>query len=189
MMTKNAKWQTQAKRLIDFPGKIFAQISKVFYNHTMTFRIPTFQKQFSTVFAASLLLVVADLFTKNLAFQTLQSGYSIIDNFFKLQYQQNFGIAFSLPLPYWLIIAINIILLVAIIYLADRELNLKHPAARFAVTFLIAGALGNLTDRLLGGYVIDFIEIWRWPAFNLADAYITIGVLLILLFYGKINRK
>ncbi|MFA5821304.1 MAG: signal peptidase II [Candidatus Gracilibacteria bacterium] len=161
----------------------------MFYNHLMTFRIPTFQKQFTAVSIAALLLITADLVSKQIAFQFLQTPYQLFGSFFQLQYQQNFGIAFSLPLPYWLIIAVNIILLITIIYLADLELNLKHPAARFAVTFLIAGALGNFTDRLLGGYVIDFIEIWRWPAFNLADAYITVGVLLILLSYGKINKK
>ncbi len=147
------------------------------------------QKQFKLISVAALLLFVADIISKEIASQFLQSPLRLFGSFFQLQYQQNFGIAFSLPLPYWLIIAVNIILLIAIIYLADRELNLKHPAARFAVAFLIAGALGNFTDRLLGGFVIDFIEIWRWPAFNLADTYITIGVLLTLMFYGKINKK
>ena len=61
-----------------------------------------------------------------------------------------------------------------------------------ALSFILAGALGNLYDRFLLGYVIDFIEIhygnFYWPIFNIADISISIGVIL-LLYTTFINRK
>jgi signal peptidase II len=54
---------------------------------------------------------------------------------------------------------------------------------------VLGGGLGNLIDRFTRGYVIDFISIWKWPVFNLADVFVTIGVLLIVLFYGKIKAQ
>tara|TARA_B110000914_G_scaffold114067_1_gene99760 strand:+ start:574 stop:801 length:228 start_codon:yes stop_codon:yes gene_type:complete len=61
-----------------------------------------------------------------------------------------------------------------------------------ALSFILAGALGNLYDRIFLGYVIDFIEIhygnFYWPIFNIADISISIGVIL-LLYTTFINRK
>ena len=55
------------------------------------------------------------------------------------------------------------------------------------------GALGNLFDRVMHGYVIDYIAIWKWPVFNLADAAIFVGAVLLVIFYDKIalvkNKK
>jgi signal peptidase II len=63
-----------------------------------------------------------------------------------------------------------------------------HPAQRllpFAIAMIIGGAIGNVADRLLYGHVIDFLDFhvagWHWPAFNLADSAITLGVILFLL--------
>jgi signal peptidase II len=56
---------------------------------------------------------------------------------------------------------------------------------RVSLTLIIGGAIGNLIDRIAYGYVIDFIDVyynqWHWPAFNIADSAISIGVTLLLL--------
>jgi signal peptidase II len=58
--------------------------------------------------------------------------------------------------------------------------------AKIALSMILAGALGNLSDRLLRGYVIDFLDVyvkqWHWPFFNVADSCITIGALLLIAF-------
>ena len=85
------------------------------------------------------------------------------------------------------IIFLNLILIGLIIYGGKKELNLKLNSSKVFVALILGGALGNLVDRIFHGFVIDFISIWIYPVFNLADIFITLGVLLIILKYGKIK--
>ena len=66
-----------------------------------------------------------------------------------------------------------------------RRLDSKERLLAIALMLVLGGALGNLTDRLLHGYVIDFIDVyygsWHWPAFNVADSAITIGAIILVL--------
>ncbi|MEA3355863.1 MAG: signal peptidase II [Candidatus Bipolaricaulota bacterium] len=80
----------------------------------------------------------------------------------------------------------NIFLIVAAVvstglFIAVLTADLPGPLVKVGVSLLLGGAVGNLIDRLLFGYVIDFILVYRFPVFNLADACIVIGVGLILL--------
>ena len=90
-------------------------------------------------------------------------------------YTTNTGIAFGL-LPnnnlVFLLLTTTIILILG--YYA-----IKYPSLGLAL--LLGGAIGNLIDRVVLGHVIDFIRIWLWPSFNLADAANTIGVIIIIL--------
>ena len=72
---------------------------------------------------------------------------------------------------------------------------LKNPSCTqcFGLSLIIAGALGNIVDRLHYGFVIDFIDVhvgsYHWPVFNLADSAITVGVMILLVSYFVINTK
>ena len=70
-----------------------------------------------------------------------------------------------------------------------RRLSDQETGMITALAFILAGALGNLIDRLLHGEVIDFLDVYwsnyHWPAFNLADSFITIGVTITLFFLLK----
>lgn len=135
-------------------------------------------------------LALLDQITKALAVKYLASTpFTIIKNFFLLEYSENHGVAFGLDVPFFLIIILNIVLIPVIIYLASKELDLKKSLSKVATALLLAGAFGNFIDRLTNKYVIDFIAIGPWPNFNLADMYISIAVLLILGFYDKIVRS
>ncbi len=70
-----------------------------------------------------------------------------------------------------LFIIISLIAVGVLFYFYEREKNL-----RLGLSFIIAGAVGNLTDRILKGYVIDFIDLPFWPVFNFSDMFIVIGV-------------
>ena len=73
-----------------------------------------------------------------------------------------------------------------------KLLSHKEKAMRIAICLILGGAIGNLFDRLTWGYVIDFIQLyysnWYWPIFNVADASITIGAVL-LIFAGRNFEK
>ena len=75
-----------------------------------------------------------------------------------------------------------------IIFQSSKELNLKNRLSQVAIALLLGGAFGNLIDRFLRGYVVDFIAIGTWPNFNLADSFICVAVLLVIVFYYKIKK-
>ncbi|CAN5404220.1 signal peptidase II [soil metagenome] len=68
----------------------------------------------------------------------------------------------------------------------------KHPGTAIALSLIIAGAIGNLLDRVMHGYVVDFIQLhaadWYWPAFNVADSAICIGGFLLVLFISESEK-
>lgn len=133
-------------------------------------------------------LIFLDQITKYLAATNLKTSFSIIGEFFKLQYSENTGIAFSIPIPPLILIVASTLLIIAIVYLVRKELSLRSRLTQICTALVLAGGVGNLTDRIFRGFVIDFISIWKWPIFNLADTYIVVGILLIIIFYGKVKK-
>jgi signal peptidase II len=148
----------------------------------------TFNKK--TVFLFSFFLdgLILDQLSKWLLSQYLTAPLEIIPGVFRLQLEQNSGIAFSIALPFPLLITLNLLLFGAIVWYLLRHLNLNRWLAIVPLALLAAGAVGNLIDRLRLGYVVDFISVGSFPVFNLADAYITVSIFLIVLFYDKIKR-
>jgi signal peptidase II len=109
--------------------------------------------------------------------------------FFNLTYVRNTGAAFSFLSEaggwqrWFFAILASIISIVLAIWLAKLK---KHEILMAAsLSLILGGAIGNLIDRVLYGYVIDFLDVyyqsWHWPAFNVADSAITVGVILMLL--------
>jgi len=109
--------------------------------------------------------------------------------FFNLTYVRNTGAAFSFLSEaggwqrWFLAILAFIISIVLAVWLAKLK---KHEILMAAsLSLILGGAIGNLIDRVLYGYVIDFLDVyyqsWHWPAFNVADSAITVGVILMLL--------
>ncbi len=124
-----------------------------------------------------LALFVLDRITKYWTIEYLSTGYEWLDGFFSLQYFQNTGIAFGIPIPnsIALIMAIGIIV---ILYTYTRKNPQSLPL--FPVALIITGAISNSIDRIIYSHVIDFIIIWQWPAFNIADCLITIGAIWLI---------
>lgn len=141
---------------------------------------------FKILFFSGIFLLV-DLLTKWLAEKYFVVPVVITD-WAVFHFVKNTGIAWSIPLPYYFLIVLNILLLAFIPYYAFQHLDLKKSTAQIILIFIIAGACGNIFDRLVFGYVRDFIALGSWPIFNIADILLTTGVFLTLLFYGKIKR-
>ena len=138
-----------------------------------------------TLILASILAFI-DQLTKNLAVKHLDSPIKIIGEFFILEYAENKGMAFGISMPPKILLILSLALFVFIIYLAARELNLNLFLSRLCAALVIGGALGNIIDRIVNGYVVDFIKIWKWPNFNFADVFIVAGILLTIVFYAKV---
>ena len=116
----------------------------------------------------------------------------VITDFFHITYVKNRGIAFGMFQGKLDIISIaTVIAIIAIIYYLYRDRNKMPILEKIGFNFILAGAIGNMIDRVARGFVIDMIDfrgIWAF-VFNLADVWINIGVLLILLEYFFDNKK
>ena len=137
----------------------------------------------------ALLIVLADQFSKVLIVGFYQLGEStLVTNFFNLVRVHNSGAAFSFLAgasgwQRWLFTTIGVLAAVLITWLLK-----SHPGQKlfaFALACILGGALGNVIDRLLYGYVVDFLDFhwhgWHFPAFNLADSAITLGAACLIL--------
>jgi len=141
------------------------------------------------------LILILDLISKQWIFNHLDFGSAlVITPFFNIVHFQNTGAAFSFlseasGWQRYFFIVISLIAIVIIIRLM-RE-RLKQPLLCLALAFILGGAIGNLCDRSYYGFVIDFIYVhyqaYYWPAFNVADSFISIGVALIL--YDAFKNK
>jgi signal peptidase II len=108
-------------------------------------------------------------------------------NFLQIIYTPNQNVAFSLPLPQILIIIMVIVILMVLSYLWWLSLFNKNLWQLTAFTLIILGALSNLIDRIIFGYVIDYINLFIWPVFNLADCMIVAGMIIYIL--SEFKRK
>ncbi len=146
------------------------------------------------------ILFLMDQGSKALVAHGMRLGQSwpLIGNFLELTYVQNPGAAFgflaSAPAiwraPFFILVTLGASLLV---YAYQRFLPPEAKAVRVALGLIWGGALGNFTDRLWLGKVVDFIDVgirqYRWPVFNLADSAITIGLGLLILDFLRKRRS
>ncbi|MFN7927306.1 MAG: signal peptidase II [Blastocatellia bacterium] len=145
-----------------------------------------------TYFILALLVLIADQVTKAWATAKLQlvDTMEILPNFFRLTYARNRGVAFSLFADSqfetkWILAGISTIAAVGVgYYLVRSAANSRR--LNLALSFLLAGIVGNLIDRVRLGEVVDFIDFhwyekYTWPTFNIADASICIGAVLLAL--------
>lgn len=142
--------------------------------------------------------LVVDQFTKILVDRsmTLYQSIPVLDGLFNLTYLRNKGAAFSfLSTASWRIpFFIGVTLVAAVVILVTvRKLREEQRLAQSALAMIFSGAVGNLIDRVRLGEVIDFLDVyWKgyhWPAFNVADSLICVGVTLMALEMFREERK
>ncbi len=138
----------------------------------------------------SILFIIIDQVTKQYAVASIDLYERIaVTPFFNFTYAQNPGAAFSFLADQpgwqrWFFTAIALIAsIIFIVWMAKTPKENKMLSIAFAL--LLSGAVGNLIDRVLFGYVIDFLDFYyksyHWPAFNVADSAIFIGAVLMIL--------
>ncbi|ADN00106.1 signal peptidase II [Dickeya dadantii] len=136
------------------------------------------------------LVLVVDLGSKQWVMTHFQLGESVpLVPFFNFTYAHNYGAAFSFLADKggwqrWLFAVIALVIIVALLAMMHRS-SASQKLNNIAYSLIIGGAIGNLADRLVHGYVIDFLDFyvgnWHYPTFNLADSAIVVGALLIVL--------
>ena len=146
---------------------------------------------FGIVFVIAL---AADLVTKWAAFHFLKPGQRcpVIQGFFDLELARNYGIVFGVKAPPALTILVSAVATVVVIwYLTTRKG--KPVVVQLYLALILSGVIGNLYDRLTFGWVRDFILLYvgkrNWPNFNVADAFILIGVGLAMIQFILVEEK
>ena len=136
---------------------------------------------------ASAIMVLADQISKTVirSTMTLYESITVIPGFFHLTYITNDGMAFGINFPFGIYIfsAISIILTIILFYYL-WTIRYESILIRSGVAMILAGAIGNLIDRLFLGEVVDLLDFMigdlHWYVFNFADSYVTIGMGIIL---------
>jgi len=145
------------------------------------------------------LTLLLDIFTKHAEVNniSLHERINVFGSFVQLTLIYNRGGLFGILQGYqmyFLIISIVVLVLLVLFYIFEKE---KRPLFCYSMALIVSGAVGNIIDRISGRPgVVDFIyigndEIFRWPAFNVADSVIVVGAILLLIVYiqEELKRK
>ncbi|MDX6454814.1 MAG: signal peptidase [Gaiellaceae bacterium] len=125
--------------------------------------------------------IAADQLTKYIVTSQLQldEGLHVVGPFW-IHHVQNSGIAFGLFASATAAVILLTAVAVSAMLIFFARSGARHPILPVALGLVIGGSLSNLLDRVRLGYVTDFLDLRYWPAFNLADSFIVIGVLVLL---------
>jgi len=147
-------------------------------------------KQFNWI-VLIVIFILGDQWTKNIVVNNLELYERVnITSFFDITLLYNTGAAFSLfafdtgsqRIP---LILVSIFVSVYLLGFLIKHASTNHCALNLSISMIAGGALGNLVDRITQGYVVDFLlfyyENWYFPAFNVADSLITIGMMIFLI--------
>lgn len=141
-----------------------------------------------------LILTIIDQIIKYLVASNISIGSEkiIIDNFLKFIYIRNTGAAFGI-LSGNIIFLIFITVLLIFYIVNEMKKNINNNLSLLSFSLILSGALGNLIDRVVRGYVVDYISFTLFnremSVFNLADTYITIGVILLIYIVIKEGKN
>ena len=135
------------------------------------------------------IVVLLDQITKAMILRTMAIGDShTITSFFNIVHWRNTGAAFSFLAgaagwQRWLFVGLGVAAALFIVWMLRSHAGQRMFS--WALALILGGALGNVIDRLLHGYVVDFIQVhwrgWYFPSFNVADSAITVGAALLIL--------
>lgn len=148
------------------------------------------QKRYLLGIIGVLALFAIDQLTKYSAVLYLKgkSAKEILSGVFELQYLENHGAAFGiLQNQRWFLLVITILILCFIGFLYTRlPEGRKYLPLRFTALLIAAGAVGNMADRIINGYVIDFLyfSLIDFPIFNVADCYVVVAAIIAILLVG-----
>ena len=147
---------------------------------------------------AAVLLVAVDQITKYIALTQLKpiGSVTFIDGFMDFTFVENRGAAFGIfSGKTWLLLVISIIICAVLVWAMTKMPKTKeYRKLRVTFVLILSGAVGNIIDRALRGYVVDFFEFTfiKWPVFNMADIYVVVGTIfmaVIIMFFMKDEKE
>ena len=146
--------------------------------------------QWAGLVAVAVAAVIADQVTKHVITSTLSLDDSVrVVGPLSIHHVQNSGIAFGLFSSATAVVTVVTSIAIVWMVVFFARSGSRHPVLPAALGLVIGGSLSNLVDRVRLGHVTDFLDIRRWPAFNLADTFIVVGVAVLLLALVVADRR
>lgn len=144
-------------------------------------------KKMFVVFSSAFIVIFLDQLTKLIVKNTLELNQTIpvIKNIFHLTYITNSGSAFGILKGWQLPLIFFSVAVIGFIFYYLNKISEKEKSLQVFVGFVLGSAIGNLVDRILYGHVIDFLDFRIWPVFNVADSFITISVIFLIIYFWK----
>ena len=140
--------------------------------------------------AVAFAAILADQVTKQLVTTQLALGESVhVVGPLEIRHVTNPGIAFGLFSTWATAVTILTAAAVGWMLFYFARSGARHPVLPVALGLLVGGSLANLTDRVRLGHVTDFLDLRFWPAFNLADSFIVVGVAILLVALVSAERQ
>lgn len=141
-----------------------------------------------------MITLIIDQITKSIAAAHFIVPVTVIDDFFYLAYAENTGMAWSmLSNATWLLTILSVVITIFLLWLYHSSYRSHEDLMCLCQSFMIAGAIGNLIDRAVFGYVRDFLAFnifgYAFPIFNVADMALTIGTIVWILYCLLIEGK
>lgn len=141
----------------------------------------------------TVIFLVIDIVSKLLISNLMYVGQSfqIVKSFFNITYVKNTGAAWSiLSGRTWLLILVSLVIISFIIFYIFKN-KPKSKLEKISYSMVLGGAIGNLLDRIIYGYVVDFLDFnifgYDYPIFNLADSFILVGVIILVIYTWRCN--
>ena len=148
------------------------------------------RRQWLGLGSIALAAVLADQLTKEIVSSALALGESVhVAGPFSIHHVQNSGIAFGLFSDATTIVIALTAVAVGWMLVFYARSGQRHPVLPVALGFVLGGSSANLLDRVRLGHVTDFLDIRYWPAFNLADTFIVVGVAILFVALAAADRK
>ncbi len=137
--------------------------------------------QWAALIAVAAAALAADQVTKRIVSSTLALGEEVhVAGPLSIHHVQNSGIAFGFFASATLMVIVLTAVVVAWMVVFFARSGARHPVLPVALGLVVGGSLSNLVDRIRLGHVTDFLDLRYWPAFNLADTFIVVGVAVLL---------
>lgn len=143
-----------------------------------------------TIYSLIVIFFIADRYLKYIALHNFFEKYKeIIPHLLYFTFTPNYNISFSIPIKGIIINIIIGLIILKLIHLTINSIKKRDNIMAILLTILITGAISNIADRLIYGYVVDYLYIKQFTIFNISDVMISIGTITLIIYKYEKSRK
>lgn len=144
-------------------------------------------KSIHIIIISACFVLILDQISKYIirAYMTLNQSISVINNIFHITYITNTGSAFGLFQNFNLPLIFITLGIIGFIIYSIPDIIKEKKIIHYCSGFILGAAFGNLIDRIVFGHVIDFLDFRIWPVFNIADSFISISIVILIIYFWK----
>src|SRR3989338_10734971 len=145
------------------------------------------RKKYPVVFLTAITIIILDQLSKFLVKINfnLNESVPVMGEIFHLTYIHNFGAGFGILQNQRILLVIISIAVAAFIFYYAKKVKEEETLLQLLLGFVLGGTIGNLIDRIFLVYVTDFFDFMIWPVFNIADSFVTIGIIGLVIYFWR----